>query len=70
MDNTASGTAQKALKLNLDAITYGTFAEIGPARKWPDGSFRSAAQRERWQRPVRPTTWRSATQSTARPSAT
>ena len=29
MDNTASGAAQKALKFNLDAITYGTFAEIG-----------------------------------------
>jgi hypothetical protein len=29
MDNTASGTRQKALALNLDATTYGTFAEIG-----------------------------------------
>ena len=29
MDNAASGTRQKALALNLDATTYGTFAEIG-----------------------------------------
>jgi hypothetical protein len=33
VDNTASGTAQKALKLNLDAITYGTFAEIGAGQE-------------------------------------
>ena len=33
MDNTASGTAQKALKLNLDAMTYGTFAEIGAGQE-------------------------------------
>ena len=33
MDNTASGAAQKALKLNLDAITYGTFAEIGAGQE-------------------------------------
>ena len=33
MDNTASGTAQKALKLNLDAIAYGTFAEIGAGQE-------------------------------------
>ena len=29
MDDAASGTRQKALALNLDATTYGTFAEIG-----------------------------------------
>jgi len=29
MDNSASNTREKALKLNLDATTYGTFAEIG-----------------------------------------
>jgi len=29
MDNSSSSTRQKALKLNLDATTYGTFAEIG-----------------------------------------
>lgn len=29
MDSTALGTRQKALALNLDARTYGTFAEIG-----------------------------------------
>jgi hypothetical protein len=29
MDHAASSTAQKALALNLDATTYGTFAEIG-----------------------------------------
>src|ERR1700736_4443262 len=29
MDNAASNTRQKALALNLDATTYGTFAEIG-----------------------------------------
>jgi hypothetical protein len=29
MDNAASSTRQKALALNLDATTYGTFAEIG-----------------------------------------
>src|SRR5271155_1906598 len=33
MDNTASGTAQKALKLNLDAIAYGTLAEIGAGQE-------------------------------------
>ena len=33
MDNTASGTAQKALKLNLDARAYGTFAEIGAGQE-------------------------------------
>src|SRR2546421_3673910 len=29
MDNAASGTRKKALALNLEATTYGTFAEIG-----------------------------------------
>src|SRR5438128_6872033 len=29
MDNAASSTRQKARALNLDATTYGTFAEIG-----------------------------------------
>src|SRR3954469_8255200 len=29
MDSTTSTTRQKALALNLDATTYGTFAEIG-----------------------------------------
>jgi hypothetical protein len=29
MNEAASGTRQKALALNLDATTYGTFAEIG-----------------------------------------
>src|SRR5437762_8759448 len=29
MDNAASSTRQKALALNLDATTYGSFAEIG-----------------------------------------
>jgi hypothetical protein len=33
VDNTASGTAQKALTLNLDGITYGTFAEIGAGQE-------------------------------------
>ena len=33
MDNTASGIAQKALALNLDAKTYGTFAEIGAGQE-------------------------------------
>ena len=33
MDNTASSTAQKALKLNLDAVTYGSFAEIGAGQE-------------------------------------
>jgi hypothetical protein len=33
VDNTAPGTAQKALKLNLDAKTYGTFAEIGAGQE-------------------------------------
>ena len=33
MENTASATAQKALKLNLDAITYGTLAEIGAGQE-------------------------------------
>ena len=29
MDNPASSTREKALARNLDATTYGTFAEIG-----------------------------------------
>src|SRR5256886_15059827 len=29
MDDTASNTRQKALTLNLEATTYGSFAEIG-----------------------------------------
>src|SRR5436309_10037694 len=29
MDKSSSSTSEKALKLNLDATTYGTFAEIG-----------------------------------------
>jgi hypothetical protein len=33
VDNSASGTAKKALKLNLDALTYGTFAEIGAGQE-------------------------------------
>ena len=33
MDNTASGTAQKAMKLNLEAIAYGTLAEIGAGQE-------------------------------------
>jgi hypothetical protein len=33
VDNTASGTAQKALALNLDARTYGTFVEIGAGQE-------------------------------------
>jgi hypothetical protein len=41
MDNAASSTRQKALALNLDATTYGTFAEmrrsLGTAVLW--GAF-------------------------------
>ncbi len=33
MDNVGSGTRQKALELNLDAKTYGTFAEIGAGQE-------------------------------------
>src|SRR6266481_4627859 len=33
MDNVASNTRQKALALNLDATTYGTFAEIGAGQE-------------------------------------
>src|SRR5256885_9499583 len=33
MDNSSSSTRQKALKLNLDATTYGTFAEIGAGQE-------------------------------------
>src|ERR1700741_3570042 len=33
MDNTASSTRQKALALNLDGKTYGTFAEIGAGQE-------------------------------------
>ena len=33
MDNSASSTRQKALALNLDAKTYGTFAEIGAGQE-------------------------------------
>src|SRR5436190_17827932 len=33
MDDTGSNTRQKALALNLDASTYGTFAEIGAGQE-------------------------------------
>src|SRR3954469_16916529 len=33
MDSTTSTTRQKALALNLDATTYGTFAEIGAGQE-------------------------------------
>src|SRR5882757_4163087 len=33
MDDTASNTRKKALVLNLDATTYGTFAEIGAGQE-------------------------------------
>jgi hypothetical protein len=33
MDNVTSNTRQKALALNLDATTYGTFAEIGAGQE-------------------------------------
>ena len=33
MDNAGSGTRQKVLQLNLDAKTYGTFAEIGAGQE-------------------------------------
>src|SRR6201988_1708847 len=33
MDDTASNTRQKALMLNLEATTYGTFAEIGAGQE-------------------------------------
>jgi len=33
MDDTASNTRQKALALNLEATTYGTFAEIGAGQE-------------------------------------
>src|SRR5712672_4661791 len=33
MDNAASSTREKALALNLDATTYGTFAEIGAGQE-------------------------------------
>lgn len=33
VDNVGSGTRQKALQLNLDAKTYGTFAEIGAGQE-------------------------------------
>src|SRR6266702_9004696 len=33
MDDTARNTRQKALALNLDATTYGTFAEIGAGQE-------------------------------------
>src|SRR6266436_524837 len=33
MDNVASNTREKALALNLDATTYGTFAEIGAGQE-------------------------------------
>ena len=33
MDNASSTTRQKALALNLDASTYGTFAEIGAGQE-------------------------------------
>src|SRR5437773_1411630 len=33
MDNVASNTREKALALNLDGTTYGTFAEIGAGQE-------------------------------------
>lgn len=33
MDDAASSTRQKALAINLDATTYGTFAEIGAGQE-------------------------------------
>src|SRR6266487_5326221 len=33
MDDPASNTRQKALALNLEAMTYGTFAEIGAGQE-------------------------------------
>src|SRR6266536_5494311 len=33
MENAASNTREKALELNLDATTYGTFAEIGAGQE-------------------------------------
>src|SRR5213592_2118610 len=33
MENAASNTREKALALNLDATTYGTFAEIGAGQE-------------------------------------
>src|SRR6266403_906016 len=33
MDNAVSSTRQKALAINLDATTYGTFAEIGAGQE-------------------------------------
>src|SRR5437667_193459 len=33
MDDSATNTRQKALTLNLDATTYGTFAEIGAGQE-------------------------------------
>src|SRR5256714_15011201 len=33
MDETATNTRQKALALNLEATTYGTFAEIGAGQE-------------------------------------
>src|ERR1700682_5156831 len=33
MENAASKTREKALALNLDATTYGTFAEIGAGQE-------------------------------------
>jgi len=33
MDNTPSNTREKTLALNLDATTYGTFAEIGAGQE-------------------------------------
>ena len=65
-----SDTHQKALRINLDPRWYGTIAEIGPARKWCTGSSGSAAPRAPSPSPSRPTTWRSATPSTARRTGT
>src|SRR5213594_2202756 len=40
MDDPASNTRQKALALNLDASTYGTFAEIGAGQEVARWFFR------------------------------
>ena len=50
MEKPSLSTTQKAQAVNFDRNQYGTFAEIGAARKWRGGSFVSAARPGRWPR--------------------
>jgi hypothetical protein len=62
MEN-ATSTGQKTLALNLDAKTYGTFAEIGAGQEVARRFFSVGGAAGTVAKPFRPTTWRSAMRS-------